>query len=446
MNFKGQNRRMFRKPGAAKRALGILASSQELANTVEPMRMADGGSTDAGYTQAEKNFLNFAYSYQPTKSGVDDLFAEMNGGKFEDPVKKLLMSSALMVEQGMPVTIQGTKISDGNAMRRKAAAAARDSELGAPNPLRMNVGGLAEILDYNPGFEEDGTPSEGVLGMYQRASGIGDAERARDSARMDLLKFGARLASGQSGNLLTDLGTALTGSIDDLGARRKEELASELTAAKLRREMEKEEADRQYKKEVLALDKEYKTGSLAISGQKVDLDQREAEQKRLNDLAGVNEETISAVRVIGGDYDVGTGKYLLPSKDNTGFDTYDTYGEAVKAMNPQQRKAVTNSLLDSVANTESERYQNLLSSPNPETLGKAVSAVNTKHPKFNESDIRTKQILYSLSARGLTPVYKGSTLSGGEKIGEMDGKKYKVTYDLYGNITKTEEVVDPKEE
>ena len=40
--IKGSNRRMFRKsqrkPGAAKRALGILASSQELMNTVEPKR------------------------------------------------------------------------------------------------------------------------------------------------------------------------------------------------------------------------------------------------------------------------------------------------------------------------------------------------------------------------------------------------------------------------
>lgn len=179
MNFKGQNRRMFRKPGAAKRALGILASSQELANAVEPMRMADGGSTDAGYTQAEKNFLEFAYSYQPTKSGVDDLFAEMNGGKFEDPVKKLLMSSALMVEQGMPVTIQGTKISDGNAMRRKAAAAAGDSELGAPNPLRMSNGGSTEeeaarqrramMAGVSPSSLDDGnTPASPFVSMNSK--------------------------------------------------------------------------------------------------------------------------------------------------------------------------------------------------------------------------------------------------------------------------------------
>jgi len=54
MNFKGQNRRMFRKPGAAKRALGILASSQELANTVEPMRMANGGLAELRFQRLQQ--------------------------------------------------------------------------------------------------------------------------------------------------------------------------------------------------------------------------------------------------------------------------------------------------------------------------------------------------------------------------------------------------------
>ena len=53
MNFKGQNRRMFRKPGAAKRALGILASSPELMNSVEPIRMQDGGAVELARLRAE---------------------------------------------------------------------------------------------------------------------------------------------------------------------------------------------------------------------------------------------------------------------------------------------------------------------------------------------------------------------------------------------------------
>tara|TARA_R100001480_G_scaffold3052_1_gene8265 strand:+ start:2665 stop:3945 length:1281 start_codon:yes stop_codon:yes gene_type:complete len=44
---KGSNRRMFRRPGSARKAAGILASSQELMNQVEPLRMNVGGSVDA---------------------------------------------------------------------------------------------------------------------------------------------------------------------------------------------------------------------------------------------------------------------------------------------------------------------------------------------------------------------------------------------------------------
>ena len=41
--IKGSNRRMFRRPGSARKAAGILASSQDLMNQVEPIRMAPGG-------------------------------------------------------------------------------------------------------------------------------------------------------------------------------------------------------------------------------------------------------------------------------------------------------------------------------------------------------------------------------------------------------------------
>ena len=53
--IKGSNRRMFRKsqrkPGAAKRALGILASSQELMNTVEPQRNPETGLQEFNMTE-----------------------------------------------------------------------------------------------------------------------------------------------------------------------------------------------------------------------------------------------------------------------------------------------------------------------------------------------------------------------------------------------------------
>ena len=43
MRYKGANRRMFREPGLARQAIGILASSRELMNEAQPMRMSNGG-------------------------------------------------------------------------------------------------------------------------------------------------------------------------------------------------------------------------------------------------------------------------------------------------------------------------------------------------------------------------------------------------------------------
>ena len=52
---KGSNRRMFRRPGSARKAAGILASSQELMNQVEPVRMNIGGSVNNAV--AERDIL-----------------------------------------------------------------------------------------------------------------------------------------------------------------------------------------------------------------------------------------------------------------------------------------------------------------------------------------------------------------------------------------------------
>ena len=52
---KGSNRKMFRKPGMARRAIGILASSPELmqaANRNMPVRLQGGG--DALFEQARQ--------------------------------------------------------------------------------------------------------------------------------------------------------------------------------------------------------------------------------------------------------------------------------------------------------------------------------------------------------------------------------------------------------
>ena len=53
--IKGNNRRMFRKPGLARQAIGILASSKELMDEVQPVRMVAGG--DAALEQNRQQLL-----------------------------------------------------------------------------------------------------------------------------------------------------------------------------------------------------------------------------------------------------------------------------------------------------------------------------------------------------------------------------------------------------
>ena len=67
--IKGSNRRMFRRPGSARKAAGILASSQELMNQVEPIRMAPGG------------FVNDAVGERDLLAEYEKLLLEQAGRK-----------------------------------------------------------------------------------------------------------------------------------------------------------------------------------------------------------------------------------------------------------------------------------------------------------------------------------------------------------------------------
>ena len=63
--FKGSNRKMFRKPGMARRAIGILASSPEImqaANRNIPVRMRPGGLMDRDLFQQAQNQARFMLS------------------------------------------------------------------------------------------------------------------------------------------------------------------------------------------------------------------------------------------------------------------------------------------------------------------------------------------------------------------------------------------------
>lgn len=67
--IKGNNRRMFRKPGLARQAIGILASSKELMDEVQPVRMVAGG--DPALEQARQQVL--ASGISPTNPLFDQL-------------------------------------------------------------------------------------------------------------------------------------------------------------------------------------------------------------------------------------------------------------------------------------------------------------------------------------------------------------------------------------
>lgn len=139
--IKGQHRKMFRKPGLARQAIGILASSPELAQEVQ------------------------------------------------NP---------------------------------------------APQPVqKFNTGGLAQLIGYNPGFDAQGQAIPGFGGFYQRISGIENPERARSMRNLDLIRLGLSIAGGQSDDTATNVIQGLTGTLNQISARRPQELAVAMKAAEL---------------------------------------------------------------------------------------------------------------------------------------------------------------------------------------------------------------------
>ncbi len=80
--IKGNNRRMFRKPGLARQAIGILASSKELMNEVQPVRMVGGG--DAALEQARQQVL--ASGISPTNPLFDQLVGRIYSNTSQSPL------------------------------------------------------------------------------------------------------------------------------------------------------------------------------------------------------------------------------------------------------------------------------------------------------------------------------------------------------------------------
>ena len=80
--IKGNNRRMFRKPGLARQAIGILASSKELMDEVQPVRMMAGG--DTALEQARQQVL--ASGISPTNPLFDQLVGRIYSNTTQSPL------------------------------------------------------------------------------------------------------------------------------------------------------------------------------------------------------------------------------------------------------------------------------------------------------------------------------------------------------------------------
>lgn len=80
--IKGNNRRMFRKPGLARQAIGILASSKELMDEVQPVRMVAGG--DPALEQARQQVL--ASGISQTNPLFDQLVGRIYSNTTQSPL------------------------------------------------------------------------------------------------------------------------------------------------------------------------------------------------------------------------------------------------------------------------------------------------------------------------------------------------------------------------
>ena len=301
MNMKGSNRKMFRKPGAARRAVGILASSPELAGEV-------------------------------TRRGDDQ------------PVQ------------------------------------------------RFNLGGLAEMIGYNPGYTEEGQAVPGFGGFYQRLSGISDPARAREQSGLDLMRLGARIAGGQSTRTAENVANALTETLGEVQKRRQTEFTNELAMAQLEDAREKQE--------------------------------RAAQLAALKRRTDVVQPLVDELAAVGASIDPETGFVRYGGELYSGIDT------AIAAMSDKDKAIFQQGLQKSRRATEGEVVRELQYDSDLETFGEAMSAVMVKlgMPKdLSERKIFAAEARKAAAARGLR-VMEGT--SGANVL--FQDPATQTVYDIYG--------------
>ena len=104
---KGSNRRMFRRPGSARKAAGILASSRELMNQVEPIRMAPGGFVE----QYEKMLID-QMQRKPRGNILTDLGLATAQAALQNPGLGTTESIAAGLTQAIPMQTKRQETED----------------------------------------------------------------------------------------------------------------------------------------------------------------------------------------------------------------------------------------------------------------------------------------------------------------------------------------------
>tara|TARA_B100001059_G_scaffold65844_2_gene62286 strand:+ start:13208 stop:14854 length:1647 start_codon:yes stop_codon:yes gene_type:complete len=255
----GEHRKMFRKPGLARQALGILASSGELMNEVQPVRMANGGdplleSINQLKQQmaAEMDMYNQALNFRsPVVAANAKARHSRNIAQLRQQMTELGQRAAER-PQARPV---GQEIPDAAKLPPQVAAPASSIADFVKNPAAETRRGIAALgqavtqkaseMPLLPDSVVD-TAQTGLASLAEGAKRLGDpalltegAELLRQGTEIQpddtLLQAGAKL--GQRGLAKVNEGMA---ALDRLPGRVGEALASPagdaMEAMKLRKE------------------------------------------------------------------------------------------------------------------------------------------------------------------------------------------------------------------
>lgn len=275
--IKGQHRKMFRKPGLARQALGILASSGELMNEVQPVRMANGGDPMLeSINQLKQQMAVEMDMYNQSLNFPSPIVAANAKARHSRNIAKLRQQ---MVELGQRAAARpqarpvGQEIPDAAKLPPQVAAIASPIADFVKNPVAVTKEGIAALdqavtqkaseMPLLPDSVVD-TAQTGLASLAEGAKRLGDPALLTEGA--ELLRQGTEIQPDdtllQAGTKMGRRGLAKVNegmaALDRLPARVGEALASPageaMEAMELRKEA-KQERDKVLKDQEAALQK-----------------------------------------------------------------------------------------------------------------------------------------------------------------------------------------------